>query len=216
MRNLAASLIIFLTLASLAARGSAQEPGLTSDQVLARLKQGNARFVVDKLLEATPPSRQRKATAEKQRPIAIILTCADSRAAPEYIFDKGIGVLFVIRVAGNVGGDEVYASMEYAAAVLETPLVVVLGHTNCGAVKAVVKDKDLPTDHLKNLAKLIQVGDGTKDLDAAIRNNVLAQTELVTKQSALLKDFAASGRIKIVPAIYDLKSGKVSWLDSQR
>ena len=124
-----------------------------------RLKEGNARFVADKLKEATPPSRQRLATAEKQKPIAIILTCADSRAAPEYIFDKGIGVLFVVRVAGNVGGPEVYASMEYAAAVLKAPLVVVLGHSNCGAVEAVVKGKDLPTEHLKNLTRLIQTGD---------------------------------------------------------
>ena len=180
------------------------------------LKEGNTRFATDKLKEAMPPSRQRLETAEKQKPIAIILTCADSRTAPEYIFDKGLGVLFVVRVAGNVGGPEVYASMEYAAGVLKAPLVVVLGHSNCGAVDAVVKGKDLPTEHLKNLARLIRTGDNPKNLDAAIHNNVLAQTEQVIKQSSLLKDFASTGRIKIVPAVYDLKSGEVRWLELKR
>lgn len=204
------------TLVALPVQGSAQENGPTPDEALKRLKEGNIRFVADQLKEAKPPSRQRQATAEKQRPIAIILTCADSRTAPEYIFDKGLGVLFVIRVAGNVGGSEVYASMEYAAGVLKAPLVVVLGHSSCGAVEAVMKGKDLPTEHLTNLVRLIRPGDNPKNLDAAIRNNVLAQTEQVTKQSSLLKDFASSGRLKIVPAVYDLKSGEVRWLERKR
>lgn len=206
----------YLALASLPCPCWGQDPELTPEDALKRLKEGNARFVADELKEAKPPSRQRLATAEKQTPIAIILTCADSRTAPEYIFDKGIGVLFVVRVAGNVGGPEVYASMEYAAAVLKSPLVVVLGHSNCGAVDAVLKEKDLPTDNLKNLAKLVRLGNNPKDLDAAIANNVLAQTELVSKQSPLLKDFAATGRMRIVPAVYDLKTGEVRWLETKR
>lgn len=215
IRSLILGLALYLALAAIPHQVSAQD-GPTPDEALKRLKDGNARFVADKLKEATPPSKQRLATAEKQQPIAVILTCADSRAAPEYIFDKGIGVLFVVRVAGNVGGPEVYASMEYAAGVLKAPLVVVLGHTNCGAVEAVMKEKDLPTEHLKNLTRLIRTGDNPKDLDAAVRNNVLAQTEQVIKQSALLKDFASTGRIKIVPAVYDLKSGEVHWLELKR
>ena len=216
IRRLILGLASYLALAAFLAQGSAQEAGPTPDEALKRLKEGNARFVADRLKEATPPSRQRLATAAKQKPLAVILTCADSRAAPEFVFDKGIGVLFVVRVAGNVGGPEVYASMEYAAAVLKVPLIVVLGHSNCGAVEAVIKEKDLPTEHLKNLVRLIQTGDNPKNLDGAIRNNVLAQTEQVTKQSTLLKDFAATGRIKIVPALYDLKSGEVHWLKLQR
>jgi carbonic anhydrase len=216
VRNLILGLASYLALAAFPAQGCAQQDGPTPDEALKRLKEGNARFAADKLQEAAPPSRQRLATAEKQRPIAVILTCADSRTAPEYIFDKGIGVLFVVRVAGNVGGPEVYASMEYAAGVLKAPLVVVLGHSNCGAVEAVVKAKDLPTEHLQNLTRLIRTGDKPKDLDAAIRNNVLAQTEQVTRQSSLLKDLASTGRIKIVPAVYDLKSGEVHWLERKR
>jgi carbonic anhydrase len=212
--------ILVLGLASYLAFGgllaSAQEAALSPDEALKRLKDGNARFVADNLKEATPPSRQRQATAEKQQPVAIVLACADSRTAPEYIFDKGIGLLFVVRVAGNVGGPEVYASMEYAAGVLKAPLVVVLGHSNCGAVDAVVKGKDLPTEHLKSLTRLVDIGKDPKDLSAAIHNNVLAQTQQITKQSALLKDLAATGRIKIVPAVYDLKSGEVRWLVLKR
>jgi carbonic anhydrase len=216
IRNLILGLTSFFALVAFPAQGFAQQDGPTPDQALKRLKEGNARFAADNLKEAKPPSRQRQATAEKQKPIAIILTCADSRTAPEYIFDKGLGDLFVVRVAGNVGGPEVYASMEYAAGVLRAPLVVVLGHSNCGAVDAVMKGKDLPTEHLKNLIGLIRTGDKPRDLDAAIRNNVLDQTELVTRQSSLLKEFASTGRIKIVPAVYDLKSGEVRWLKLKR
>lgn len=215
-RNLIVGLASYFAIVAFPAQGPAQQDGPTPDEALKRLKEGNTRFVADKLKEAKPPSRQRLVTAEKQKPIAIILTCADSRTAPEYIFDKGIGVLFVVRVAGNVGGPEVYASMEYAAGVLQAPLVVVLGHSNCGAVEAVMKGKDLPTENLKNLIRLIRTGDNPKDLDAAIHNNVLAQTEQVTKQSALLKDLESTGRIRIVPAVYDLKSGEVRWLKLKR
>jgi carbonic anhydrase len=215
-RNLILGLFLCVPLAASYGQAPAQKAGPTPEEALKRLKEGNARFMADKLKEATPPSRQRLATAEQQKPVAVILTCADSRATPEYIFDKGIGVLFVIRVAGNVGGPEVYASMEYAVAELKAPLVVVLGHSNCGAVDAAVKGKDLPTENLKNLTKLVQAGDAPKDLDAAIRNNVLAQTVQITKQSPLLKDFASTGRIKILPAVYDLKSGEVTWLEMKR
>lgn len=204
-----------LILGALPGLGGGQEKRPTPDEALQRLKAGNARFVADMLKEAVPPSRQRLATAKKQKPIAVILTCADSRAAPEYIFDKGIGALFVIRVAGNVGGPEVYASMEYAVAVLEAPLVVVLGHTRCGAVEAVLKGKELPTTNLKRLIEQVRPGENPKNLDAAIRHNILAQTKQVAQGSALLQEFASSGRIRIVPALYDLKTGEVSWLDAK-
>lgn len=216
IRHLMRTLAAYLALAVFPAQGPAQQGAPTPAEALQRLKAGNARFAADMLKEAKPPSWQRQATADKQKPIAIILTCADSRTAPEYIFDKGLGDLFVVRVAGNVGGPEVYASMEYAAGVLKAPLIVVLGHSSCGAVDAVMKGKDLPTEHLKSLTRLIQTGDDPKDLGAAIRNNVLAQTEQVSKHSSLLKDLASTGRLKIVPAVYDLKSGEVRWLKQKR
>jgi carbonic anhydrase len=194
------------------------EAGPTAEEALKRLKEGNVRFVADMPKEAEVGSKKRIELAQGQRPIAVVLTCADSRAAPEIAFDKGLGVLFVIRVAGNVGGPEVYASIEYALAELKTPLVVVLGHTSCGAVAAALKGKEQPSDNLKQLVGLIHTGDDLpkdKDaaLDTAVRNNVQHQTRLLTRQSKIIKEFADSGRVKIVPAVYDLKTGVVSWLD---
>jgi len=194
---------------------------LTPDAALQRLKDGNARFVSDMLKEAEVPSKKRVELAQGQRPVAVILTCSDSRAAPEYIFDKGLGMLFVIRVAGNVGGPEVYASIEYAIAELKAPLIVVLGHTRCGAVEAALKGKEQPSDNLKQLIGLIYTGqelpkDKDAALDAAIRNNVQHQTQLLTKQSRIIRDFASSGRVRIVPAVYDLKTGVVTWLETPK
>jgi carbonic anhydrase len=193
------------------------EAALTADEALKRLKEGNARFVADMPKEAELGSKKRIELTQGQRPIAVVLTCADSRAAPEIVFDKGLGVLFVIRVAGNVGGPEVYASIEYALAELKTPLIVVLGHTSCGAVAAALKGKEHPSDNLKQLVGLIFTGDELprgKDaaLDSAVRNNVLHQTRLLTKQSKIIQDFADNGRVTIVPAVYDLKTGVVNWL----
>jgi carbonic anhydrase len=194
------------------------EAAPTADEALKRLKEGNARFVADMPTEAEVGSKKRIELTVGQQPIAVVLTCADSRAAPEIVFDKGLGVLFVIRVAGHVGGPEVYASIEYALAELKTPLIVVLGHTNCGAVAAALKGKEQPSDNLKQLIGLIHTGDdllNDKDaaLDAAVRSNVLHQTRLLTKRSKIIQDFADGGRVKIVPAVYDLKTGVVKWLE---
>jgi carbonic anhydrase len=190
----------------------------TPDEALKRLKEGNARFVADMPKDAEVGSKKRIELSQGQKPIAVILTCADSRAAPEIVFDKGLGVLFVIRVAGNVTGPEVYASIEYALAELKTPLIVVLGHTSCGAVGAALKGKEQPSDNLKQLISLIHTGDDLpkdKDaaLDVAVRNNVQYQTQLLTQKSKIIQDFADSGKVKIVPAVYDLKTGVVHWLE---
>ena len=199
----------------------AQEAGLSPDEALKLLKEGNTRFVRDMPKEAELGSKRRIELAQGQKPIAVILTCSDSRAAPEIIFDKRLGMLFVIRVAGNVTGPEVYGSIEYALAVLKTPLVVVLGHTKCGAVEAALKAEDQPSNNLKQLISLIYTGkdlprDKKAALVAAIRNNVLYQTELLTKKSAIIRDFTTSGRVRIVPVIYDLSTGEVNWLEASK
>jgi carbonic anhydrase len=199
-------------------RRSTENAGLSPDEALKRLKEGNARFAADRPKEAEIGSKKRIELAQGQRPIAVILTCSDSRAAPEIVFDKGLGVLFVVRVAGNVGGPEVYASIEYALAELKTPLIVVLGHKNCGAVKAALKGKEQPSENLKHLVDLIHTGgelpkDKHRALDAAIRNNVLYQARLLTSKSGIIRDFTTSGRAKIAPAVYDLTTGVVDWLE---
>ena len=205
---------------------SAEEPandkpalnaGPTPDEALKQLKEGNLRFVADRPKEAEFGSKRRIELSQGQRPIAVVLTCSDSRAAPEIVFDKGLGVLFVIRVAGNVGGPEVYASIEYALAVLKAPLIVVLGHSSCGAVDAALKGKQQPSGNLQHLIALIHTGDDLPldkhaALNEAIQNNVRYQAQLLTSKSKIIQDFTSSGRVKIATAVYDLKTGLVDWL----
>lgn len=180
------------------------------------LKAGNQRFANDELREAKLSSKRRIQLAQGQHPMSVVLTCSDSRAAPEIIFDQGLGEIFVVRVAGNVGGPEVYASIEYAVAELKAPLVVVLGHSQCGAVATALKAKELPSYNLKLLIGLVNVGENLPAnpemaLAAAIRNNVREQTMFLTQQSEIIRRAAKSGQIMIVPAIYDLESGHVTW-----
>ena len=200
---------------------STQNAILSPDEAIQRLKEGNARFAAERPKEAEVGSKRRIELSQGQRPIAAILTCSDSRAAPEIVFDKGLGVLFVVRVAGNVGGPEVYASIEYALAELQTPLIVILGHKNCGAVGAALKGQEQPSEHLQHLVGRIYTGgDLPKDkraaLDAAIHNNVLHQAQLLASKSAIVRDFTTDGRAKIVPAVYDLTTGVVDWLEPPR
>lgn len=198
----------------------AQEALPSPDEALKRLKEGNARFVADKPKNKTIDETKWLAMAQKQQPIAVTLSCADSRVVPALVFDKGLGELFTISVAGNVSGPEVLASMEYAVAKLKTPLIVVVGHSNCGAVETAVEGKELPSVNLKHLIDLIHTGPVPKDakdkeavLNGAIRANVLHQTKLLTKDSSILKEFVEAKRIKIVPAVYSLKTGEVEWLE---
>jgi carbonic anhydrase len=195
-----------------------EEPRPSPDEALRLLKEGNARFVADQQKLREIPSKQRIALAKLQRPIAVILSCSDARAVPEIVFDNGLGALFVVRVAGNVGGPAIYASMEYAITELQTPLIVVLGHSNCGAIGAALKAHVQPSENLKHLVDLINTGndlpaDKVAAVGMAVRNNVLHQTRLVTSKSEILQDFAVSGRIKIVPAVYDLHTGVINWLE---
>ncbi|MCE9544400.1 MAG: carbonic anhydrase [Planctomycetia bacterium] len=201
---------------------SPTRPGqMTADMALRLLKEGNARFVANNLREAKLDSKQRVDMAQSQRPIAVVLTCSDSRAAPELVFDKGLGVLFVVRVAGNVSGPEVLASIEYALAELKVPLVVVLGHSNCGAVGAAIKGKQQPSPNLQHLVDLIHTGgdlpeDRAAALEVAVQNNVNFQTGLLTKNSQIIDEFTKHGGVKIVPAMYDLKSGHVEWIEQPK
>lgn len=186
---------------------------------LKRLKDGNARFVADK--PATKPALdKRRAELDKgQHPFAIVLGCADSRVVPEMVFDQGLGELFVIRVAGNVTSDVTIGSIEYAVEHLHVPLVVVLGHEKCGAVKAAVDDADLEGS-LRALLRDVHTGRNLpteKDaaLAAAVRNNALYHATELAKRSAVIKDFERSGRIRIVTGVYSLKTGAVEWIEKK-
>ncbi len=184
-------------------------------EALDKLKAGNKRFVEQKPSDKALAQR-RAATANGQQPYAIILACADSRVAPELIFDETIGDLFVIRVAGNVVDPDVLGSIEYAVEHLGTRLIVVLGHDKCGAVTAALSDEPLHG----NLGELIHKVDGGKGLPAdkaaalaeAVRHNAIHQAQEMLSKSEPIKKAVDEHQVQVESAVYSLDSGTVSWL----
>jgi carbonic anhydrase len=196
----------------------AEEAIPTPTAALQKLKEGNARFVADKPQAKHVGAKTRTELAKGQHPFAIVLTCADSRVSPELIFDQGLGDLFVLRVAGNIADPNMIGSIEYALGNLKSPLIVVMGHEKCGAIEAALSDEK-PEGNLGKLIKEVHVGkdlprDKEEALPAAVKANTLYQARQLVKNSTMLKDFAASKRIRIVSAIYSLKTGEVAWLDT--
>ena len=194
---------------------------ISPDAALDRLMKGNKRYVEGKSRRHDFRS-EREALAGGQNPYASILSCADSRIAPEYAFDSGRGDLFVCRVAGNFANDDTVASLEYGVAVLNSPLILVLGHDSCGAVDATIKSlKDNTTlpGHLPSLVSALapsvkasadQPGD---KLANAIRQNVKDVTAKLKAATPIISAAAADGKIKIVGGIYRLASGKVELVE---
>jgi len=193
-----------------------QEPVPTPAVALERLKEGNGRFAADKPVAKKTDAKRRAELAAGQHPIAVVLTCADSRVTPELVFDQGLGDIFVLRVAGNIADRAVIGSIEYAVEHLHTPLIVVLGHESCGAVKAALEGKPLPGD-LGWLGQQVHVGDklpeDTQDrLNPGIRANALHAATDLTERSSAIKELAAGNRVQIVCGVYSLTSGEVDWL----
>lgn len=187
---------------------------VSADAALVRLAEGNARFVADALKHPEQSAERRAKTAQSQHPFAIVLTCADSRLSPEIIFDQGIGDLFVIRNAGNLLDDHVVGSIEYAVEHLHATLVVVLGHTRCGAVSAAIAGGEAP-GHLKSIVASLgeavalarkKPGDA---IDNAVRINAKMSAAALAQSEPLLGEAVRAGHLKIVAARYDLTSGKV-------
>jgi carbonic anhydrase len=204
------------------ARGHTDAPALSPADSLKQLMEGNARYVAGKSVHPNASAERRASLAGGQHPFATILTCADSRVAPELIFDQGLGDLFVIRVAGNVVDDVVLGSIEYAVVHLGSPLVMVLGHERCGAVTATMEalsgksgEEDGETK-IGELADLIapavkSVPADTPDrLDAAILANARRGAHILLTTSTPLAKRAREGRLQIVSARYDLDDGRVS------
>jgi carbonic anhydrase len=199
--------------------------GIPHADALLLLTAGNCRFAAGESIHFQQDPLRRSETARNgQTPFAAILTCSDSRVSPELIFDQGIGCLFVVRVAGNVAQTDEVASLEYAVNHLGTRLVVVLGHTKCGAVTAVV-DGAITDPNLEKLVKPIepavaQVLDATPALsgpallDAAIRANVAQAIADILRLSPSLTLAVTRGQVRIVGAIYDIESGKVQFLEN--
>jgi carbonic anhydrase len=206
----------------ISARLHAEQPqGLPSPAAAwQRLKDGNARFSADKAAGPHRDVKRRQELARGQSPFAVVLSCADSRVVPELLFDQGLGDVFVLRLAGNVAEPGVIGSMEFAVGELKTPLIVVLGHTECGAVKAALSGETIKGD-LGKLVQRVKTGpaaakDKAGALDAAVAANARAQARHLTEQSPLLRDAVGSGRLQIVAGVYRLDSGTVQWVEIAR
>jgi carbonic anhydrase len=188
---------------------------ISSSEALTLLKDGNAAFVngVIKINHLT--SERRASLTEEQHPFAIILSCSDSRVPPEAVFTQGLGDLFTIRVAGNIADPATVASIEYAVAHLGPQLLVVMGHTECGAVKAAIAGSH-DTPSIVELVKAIQPALASlKDIsntEAAVRANITQSRAEVLRQSKLLSGLVKDKKLKVVEAVYDLKTGKVKFM----
>lgn len=187
---------------------------LSPDDALKTLMDGNVRFRAGRLTSFQEDlTLLAQKTAEKQEPFAAVLSCADSRVPVEIVFDQTIGHVFVVRVAGNVATPEIIASLEYGAAVLGTRLLMVLGHSACGAVTAAIAGKSVPGQISALYAPLRPAVDQAgPDPDATIRANARLQASLLGKASPVFAELVAAGRMKVVAAHYDIASGEVTLL----
>lgn len=197
--------------------------GVLAHDARARLIEGNKRFITGAMQHAHMSSARRIATAKNgQKPFATVLTCSDSRVPPEVLFDTGLGDIFVVRIAGNVCAADEAGSIEYGAGHLGTRLIVVLGHSKCGAVTAVVKG-----DHVSPaIAKLVKpiapaayrarIVNGPccvdKQVASAIEMNVFNAIADLFRQSAEVRSLVREGKAEVVGALYDIESGRVRWL----
>lgn len=187
---------------------------LNPEAALHEMMEGNRRFVEGRMTSFNDDLKiLKEKTAKKQEPFAALLSCADSRVPVELAFDQTIGHLFVTRVAGNVASSEIIASLEYGVAVLGTKAIMVLGHANCGAVKASIEAKAVP-GQISALYRYIRpaVDQAGKDLDAAIKANAKIQAALLRESSPVIADAIKQKQLTVVAAFYDLASGKVSLL----
>jgi carbonic anhydrase len=204
-------------------------------EALARLREGNERFASGtRSLEAFVSQSRLHEFADGQAPFAVVLTCSDSRVPVEMIFDQGIGDLFVIRVAGNVVAPSLVGSVEYAASVLGAQLAVVMGHTGCGAVKATLEvmrgSTQVPSDNIRDIVERIRpsaesVVATARDLGGAklseerlleqtIRANVRASADHLRHGSRVLEQLVLKNELQVVGAEYDLRTGRVEFLEA--
>jgi carbonic anhydrase len=183
-------------------------------EALERLMTGNHRYVAMRQIHPRQTTVQRERLVEGQNPFAAILSCSDSRVPSELIFDQGLGDLFIVRTAGHAANDLVLASIEFAVHALKVPLVMVLGHSHCGAVSAVVEPTDLP-GHLPKLVSHLRhaLADVPRDadhaLEAATRANTRATAAYLVSGSTVLAEAVRMDRLKVAMAYYHLESGRV-------
>ena len=213
--GIAASVLTGAGIELAAPRPAFAQSKLSPDAALQALMDGNKRFVEQRLtFYQEDLAILKQNTAEKQEPFASVLSCADSRVPVEIMFDQSIGHVFVNRVAGNIATSEIIASIEYGVAVLGTRVLMVLGHANCGAVKASIAAKAVP-GQISSLYRYIRpaVDAAHGDFDGAIRANAKIQAKLLGDSSPVIANAVKDGTLKVVAAHYDLANGKVALLD---
>ena len=199
---------------------------VSAREALQRLRDGNRRFVEDRRDDRDGMETRRRELASGQEPFAILLGCSDSRAPAEIVFDQGLGDLFVIRVAGNIVEPSQIGSVEYAATTFGTRLVVVLGHTGCGAVAATIEHLQSPggasSENLQSIVEFIRpsveslIDKGRKPdslLDEAVRANICASAERLRHASPIIEDLESNEGLAIVGAEYSLETGVVDFFD---
>jgi carbonic anhydrase len=189
-----------------------RQTGMSTESALRELLAGNERFAANQLTSIEHDLKILKEhTVEKQEPFAAVLSCADSRVPVELVFDQSIGHLFVTRVAGNLVTPEIIGSLEYGVAVLGVKVLLVLGHTSCGAVKAAMKADAVPgqiSSLYPHLRRAVEQSGG--DVDQAIKVNAQIQAELLRTSSPVIRDAVKAGQLKVAAGVYDLASGKVT------
>lgn len=187
---------------------------MTPDEALQKLMDGNKRFVQQKRQNPNQTTARLTQVAQGQNPFAAILSCADSRVPPEIVFDQGLGDLFVVRDAGNIATPEEIGSIEFGTAVLGAKILMVIGHSACGAVKATIKGDAVP-GQIGSILEAIKpalanvTGEGDEKLENAIKANVMLQMRRM-QASPVIQQLVTAGKLKVVGAYYDLDSGVIS------
>jgi carbonic anhydrase len=191
---------------------AAKPEPVSADEALKRMLEGNQRFAEDRRKSPNQSRLRLQETAVAQYPFASILGCADSRVPAEIVFDQGLGDLFVVRVAGNVASQTEIGSLEFAAAVLGSQLIMVLGHRRCGAVLAAIKGDPLPgrigviVEEIKPAVEKAKLKTGNIQENAVIAN-VQYQAAALAERSTILSGLIKAGKLKIVGSVYDLQTG---------
>jgi carbonic anhydrase len=212
--NLAVFSVLLLGLLAGSKTWADEPSNIGAEQALQRLKDGNQRFATDKATHERQQSEHRAEIAKGQKPFAIIVCCSDSRVSPEITFDQGLGDLFVVRTAGNVVDDVGLGSIEYAVEHLGPRLIVVVGHSECGAVSAALSGGEVH-GHLHAVVAAIKPavekakGEPGNPLENAVRANVRETVKRLEGAGPVLADRVKAGKLKVVGGCYDLKSGLV-------
>jgi carbonic anhydrase len=197
----------------LAQTGGAEPMPTSPDAALKRLMDGNKRFAANQLTSIAHDLQVLKDhTVDKQEPFAAVLSCADSRVPVELVFDQTIGHIFVTRVAGNIINAEIVGSLEYGAAVLGVKVLLVIGHANCGAVKAAMAKTTVPGQIASLYPHLEAAVESASGFEATIKKNAVIQANLLAKTSTVLAPMVHSGKLKIQGAYYDVGTGVVTLL----